>query len=256
MNKTALITGGSRGIGLGIAIQLANEGINLAINGVRDEMEVIDALNKLKSYEVDVVYCKGDISKKADRDDIIDKIKAHFGCLNYLVNNAGVAPKQRNDLLETTEESYDYVMDINLKGPFFLTQKIAAWMLEQQKKIKDYEAGIIVISSISSSVASINRGEYCIAKAGLGMLTSLYAARLGKHSIPVYEIRPGIIHTDMTTPVKDKYDALFAEGLTIQERWGLPHDIGKAAASLIRGDFPYSSGQVFMVDGGLTVQRL
>ena len=256
MNKTALVTGGSRGIGFGIAECLGKDGFDLAINGVRDESGVTEALDKLRSYGTRVVYCQGDISSNESREGIIDRVKAEFGCLHVLVNNAGVAPKERNDILMATEESFDYVVGTNLKGTYFLTQAAANWMVEQREADADYNGCIINVTSVSSTVASVNRGEYCIAKAGLSMVTQLYAARLGEYQIPVYEIRPGVIATDMTSGVKEKYDKMFKEGLAVQSRWGVPEDIGKAAAGLARGDFPYSTGQVIMVDGGMTIQRL
>ena len=256
MNKTALITGGSRGIGFGIAECLAREGFDLAINGVRDERHVKQSLDKLKSYGVQVIYCQGDISSQKSREAIINKVKKEFGQLNVLVNNAGVAPRERNDILVATEESFDFVVDTNLKGTYFLTQLAANWMVEQKKLDTEFEGCLINVTSVSSTVASVNRGEYCIAKAGLSMVTKLYAARLGEYGIPVYEIQPGVIQTDMTAGVQEKYDKLFREGLAVQQRWGLPEDIGKAAAALARGDLPYSTGQVIMVDGGLTLQRL
>ncbi|NJN26996.1 MAG: 3-ketoacyl-ACP reductase [Cyclobacteriaceae bacterium] len=254
--KTALITGGTRGIGFGIATCLAREGFDVAVNGVRDESEVKEALEKLRSFGTKVIYCQGDISKQASRTAIISKMKMEFGQLNVLVNNAGVAPKERNDILVATEESFDYVMGTNLKGTYFFTQEAANWMVQQKKQLVDFKACIINVTSVSSTVASVNRGEYCIAKAGLSMVTRLYAARLGEFDIPVFEIQPGVIHTDMTSGVQEKYDKLFSEGMAIQQRWGLPADVGKAVAALARGDFPYSTGQVIMVDGGMTLQRL
>lgn len=254
--KTALITGGSRGIGFGIAECMAKDGFNLAINGVREESNVSGVLEQLRAHGVKVIYCKGDISSTDSRKNIIDKVKSKFGRLNVMVNNAGVAPKERNDVLLATEDSFDYVIGTNLKGTYFLTQLAANWMVEQKQIDKDFTGCIINVTSVSSTVASTNRGEYCIAKAGLSMVTQLYAARLGEFQIPVYEIRPGIIATDMTSGVKEKYDKMFSEGLAVQKRWGMPEDIGKAAAGLARGDFPYSTGQVIMVDGGLTLQRL
>ena len=256
MKKTALITGGSRGIGFGVAKCLAEEGFDLAINGVRDESNVTEALEELRSYGVKVVYCQGDISSTTSRNSIIEKVKIEYGQLNVLVNNAGVAPKERNDILKATEESFDYVIGTNLKGTYFLTQSAANWMVEQKQSGPEFSGCIINVSSISATVASVNRGEYCVAKAGLSMVTQLFAARLGEFQIPVYEIRPGVIATDMTSGVKEKYDKLIGEGLTVQDRWGFPEDIGKAAAALARGDFPYSTGQVIMVDGGLTLPRL
>jgi NAD(P)-dependent dehydrogenase (short-subunit alcohol dehydrogenase family) len=254
--KTALITGGSRGIGLGIARALAIEGFDVAINGVRDESTVRDVLDELRSFGVKVIYCQGDISDGNSRKAIIEKVREEFGQLNVLVNNAGVAPKERNDILVASEESFDYVVGTNLKGTYFLTQLAANWMLEQKNADPGFEGCIINVTSVSATVASVNRGDYCIAKAGLGMVTQLFAARLGEYQIPVYEIRPGVIATDMTAGVKEKYDKMFREGLAVQNRWGEPDDIGKAAAALSRGDFPYSTGLVIMVDGGLTLQRL
>ena len=256
MKKTALITGGSRGIGFGVAKCLAEEGFDLAINGVRDESNVTEALEELRSYGVKVVYCQGDISSTTSRNSIIEKVKIEYGQLNVLVNNAGVAPKERNDILKATEESFDYVIGTNLKGTYFLTQSATNWMVEQKQSGPEFSGCIINVSSISATVASVNRGEYCVAKAGLSMVTQLFAARLGEFQIPVYEIRPGVIATDMTSGVKEKYDKLIGEGLTVQDRWGFPEDIGKAAAALARGDFPYSTGQVIIVDGGLTLPRL
>lgn len=254
--KTALVTGGSRGIGYGIAECLAKDGFDLAINGVRDASNVQEVLDELRDYGINVIYCQGDISSEESRKSIIDRVKSEFGQLNVMVNNAGVAPKERNDILEATEESFDYVINTNLKGTYFLSQLAANWMVEQKQADETYTGCIINVTSVSSTVASINRGEYCIAKAGLSMVTQLYAARLGDYQIPVYEIRPGVIATDMTSGVKEKYDKMFSEGLAVQKRWGVPEDIGKAAAGLARGDFPYSTGQVIMVDGGMTLQRL
>jgi len=256
LNKTALITGGSRGIGLGIAKALAKENWNLAINGVRAEDKVKESLQSLNTGQNEILYCRGNIESKKDRQQLIQKVLQHFGALNALINNAGVAPIERKDLLEMSEDSYDRVMNINLKGTFFLSQLAAREMLKAKEKNKAFEAAIINISSISATVASINRGQYCISKAGMSMVTQLFAARLGSSAIPVYEIRPGIIATDMTAAVKEKYDTLLHNGLSVQPRWGSPDDVGKAVAGLLRGDFPYSTGQVIMVDGGLTMQRL
>ena len=254
--KVAFITGGTRGIGLGIAQKMAMEGYDLAVNGMRPADMVNEVIASLKANGGDVVYIQGNIGAKEDRDRMLKEIKTHYGQLNVLVNNAGVAPKERRDVLETTEDSYDYVMGINLKGPYFLTQIAASWMVEQKNNDQNWEGCIINVSSISATVASVNRGEYCVSKAGLSMVTQLFAVRLGEHDIPVYEVRPGVTATDMTSGVKEKYDKMIAEGLCVQKRWGLPEDVGKAVASLSRGDFPYSTGQVIMVDGGLTISRL
>lgn len=256
MKKYALITGGSRGIGFGIALELAKAGFNLAINGVRNQKSVQPILDGLKMFGIKVIYAQGDVSKKEDREKIFQTIISEFGRLNVLVNNAGIAPKERKDILEASEESFEYVLDINLKGPYFLTQLFANLMVEKKKEITDFSCCIINISSVSATVASVNRGEYCISKAGIAMATKLWAARLGEFEIPVYEIQPGIIRTDMTSGVIEKYDTLFEQGLSIQKRWGLPEDIGKVAAAMATGMMPYSTGQVVLVDGGMTVQRL
>ena len=256
MKRVALITGGSRGIGFGIATKLAAIGFDLAINGLREENEVEEVLNKLKEFGNDVIYCRGDTSSSGDRESIIAKVKEHYGQLHVLVNNAGIPPKERKDILEATEKSFDEVISVNLKGSYFLTQKVANWMIDQKKNDKEFNGCIINISSISAKVVSVNRGEYCISKAGLSMATQLFAVRLGEFNIPVYEVRPGVIYTDMTAGVKGKYDKLIEEGLCVQQRWGLPEDVGKAVASLANGDFTYSTGQVIMVDGGLTIPRL
>ena len=256
MKKVALVTGGSRGIGLGIARELITLGFDVAINGVRAESAVIDVVTSLRSGGPDVVYCQGDLASSDDRKNIIQKIKDHFGRLNVLVNNAGIAPKERRDILEATEESFDDVINTNLKGNYFLTQLAANWMVSQKKSDPHFTASIINVSSISATVASINRGEYCISKAGISMATQLFAVRLGEYDIPVYEVRPGIISTDMTSGVKEKYDRLIEQGLCVTKRWGYPNDVGKAVGALANGHFPYSTGQVIMVDGGLTIDRL
>jgi NAD(P)-dependent dehydrogenase (short-subunit alcohol dehydrogenase family) len=253
---TALITGGTRGIGFGIAECLAREGYHLAVNGIRPEGDVKDILNALRSFGGNVVYCRGDIGKNEGRQLIVDQAIAHFGRINVLINNAGVAPKVRKDILELDEEGFDFVMDINLRGTFFLSQMVARHMLDQKNENKSFQGCIVSITSVSADVASINRGEYCMAKAGLGMMTKLLATRLGEVDIPVYEVRPGIIETDMTAGVKEKYDKLIDEGLTIQKRWGKPEDIGKIVAALAGGDLPYATGQIIYADGGMNVRRL
>lgn len=254
--KIALVTGGSRGIGFGIAQKLAEAGFDIAINGMRPEQDIAKALEELRGRGVDAIYCQGNIGDGTARQNIIDKVKGHFGQLNVLVNNAGVAPKERKDVLETTEESFDRVLNINLKGSYFLTQLAANWMVEQKKTAPEFEGSIITVSSVSAETVSVDRGEYCISKAGLSMVAQLFAVRLGDFDIPVYEVRPGVIKTDMTAGVQEKYDKMFAEGIAVQRRWGLPEDVGKAVASLANGDFPYSTGQVILVDGGLSINRL
>jgi NAD(P)-dependent dehydrogenase (short-subunit alcohol dehydrogenase family) len=256
MKKVALITGGSRGIGFGIALQLAQNGFDLAVNGMRSATDVEDAISQLKNFGNDVIYCRGNIASSSDRENIIHEVKQYYNKLHVLINNAGVAPKERKDILEATEESFDDVLSTNLKGSYFLMQKAANWMITQKKNDDTFNGCIINVSSISATVASVNRGEYCISKAGLGMATQLFAARLGEFNIPVYEVRPGIIYTDMTAGVKEKYDKLIEEGLCVQKRWGMPEDVGKVVASLANGNFMYSTGQVIMVDGGMTIPRL
>jgi 3-oxoacyl-[acyl-carrier protein] reductase len=255
MRRVALITGGSRGIGLGIAKELAQNNFDLAINGTRAKDEVEDVLQELKNFGVDVFYCRGNISSGDDRKNILHQLKEHFGKLHVLVNNAGIAPKERKDVLEATEESFDDVLSVNLKGPYFLMQHTANWMIAQKKNDEAFKGCIINITSVSATAASVNRGEYCISKAGLSMGTQLFAVRLGEFDIPVFEVQPGVIHTDMTSSVKEKYDKMIEAGLCLQKRWGEPQDVGKVVASLAKGDFMYSTGQIFMVDGGLTVLR-
>jgi 3-oxoacyl-[acyl-carrier protein] reductase len=256
MKTIALVTGGSRGIGLGITKCLAADGCDVAVCGVREQSAVEDVLDELQALGADVLYCQADVADPQARDRMLAEIKHHFGRLNVLVNNAGVAPKVRADVLEATEESFERVMRINLQGPYFLTQAVANWMIEQRQENEDFEGCIVNISSISASVASPSRGEYCISKAGLSMATKLWAVRLGEYDIPVYEVQPGVIKTDMTRPVEEKYDSLIDQGLLVQSRWGFPEDVGQAVAMLVRGDLRYATGQVLMVDGGLTLPRL
>lgn len=252
MKRTALVTGGGRGIGAGIVDKLAAEGWNVAFCGRKEAGAFADRCRELQErYGVKAVYFQSDVSSATDREQLLDGILAEFGSLEALVNNAGVAPLVRADLLEMTEESFDRVMRINLKGPFFLTQRVGRYFAEN--KI----AGTIVnIGSISATVASISRGEYCLSKAGVAMATKLFAVKMAEFGVPVYEIRPGVISSDMTSVVKEKYDKLIADGLTLQPRWGVPADIGKAVAMLLRGDLAYSTGQVIKVDGGMEIGRL
>jgi NAD(P)-dependent dehydrogenase (short-subunit alcohol dehydrogenase family) len=256
MKPTALITGGSRGIGLGIATELAKARFNLIINGVREQIEVQPILDGLKMFGVEVIYAQGDVSKKGDRQRIFDTVVSKFGSLNVLVNNAGIAPRERKDILDATEDIFDEVLTTNLKGPYFLTQLFANHIVQQKKLNPEFHGCIINVSSVSATVASVNRGEYCISKAGIAMATKLWAARLGEFDIPVYEIQPGVIKTDMTAGVTEKYNKLFEQGISIQKRWGTPEDVGKVAAAMATGMMPYSTGQVVVVDGGMTVQRL
>lgn len=256
MKRTALITGGTRGIGLGIAKSLAAKGYDLAVNGVRKKEEVEDVLGLLASLGASVIYCPGDVGNAADRQRIVATAWQELGRIDVLVNNAGVAPRKRVDILELDEEGFDYVVNINLKGTFFLSQLVAQRMVSQRRADPEYKPCIITITSVSASVASTNRGEYCMAKAGLAMMTKLFAARLGEENIPVYEIRPGIIETDMTAAVKEKYDKLIEGGLTVEKRWGTPADIGAIVLVLAEGGIPYSTGQVIHADGGMGIRRL
>ena len=254
--RVALVTGGARGIGLAIASHLAHDGFDLALCGSRSADLAADAVRSLREHGGEVVYEACDIGDRAARAALVEGIRKRFGHLHVLVNNAGVAPLQRRDLLEATEESFERVLRINLQAPYFLTQTVARWMIEQRRADRAYRAAVINISSVSARAASVQRGEYCVSKAGLSMATQLWAARLGEWDIPVYEVRPGIVHTDMTAPAKAKYDRLIAEGLLVQPRWGEPEDVGRAVSVLARGELPYSTGQILMIDGGLSLRRL
>jgi 3-oxoacyl-[acyl-carrier protein] reductase len=254
--RVALVTGGTRGIGLGCAKALADEGWDLAICGVRAEAEVEPFLSTICSSDIEVFYIRADIADDDTAELLISSVQTRFGRLDLLVNNAGVAPAQRKDILEASRESFDRLIRINLRGPYFLTQSAARYMREQKGTYPDRECCIVFITSISAAVASVNRGDYCISKAGLSMASLLWATRLAEDGIPVFEVRPGIVRTDMTEVVATKYDSLINRGLTLQRRWGTPEDVGKAVVMLASGDLPYSTGQVIMVDGGLTVRRL
>ena len=257
MGRVALVTGGARGIGYGVSCALAREGFDLAVCGTRPAEEVAPALAALRALGARADYCRADISRAEDRAALMERVRAGFGALHLVVNNAGVAPEVRTDLLEATEASFERVLRINLQGPYFLTQAAARWMIAQRQADPAFAGCIVNIGSVSADTASVNRGEYCVSKAGVTMMTRLFASRLGEFGIPVYEVRPGIIHSDMTEQVKAKYDAKIAESdLLIQKRWGEPEDVGRAVAMLARGDLPYSTGQVLCVDGGLSVRRL
>ena len=259
MNPTALITGASRGIGRGIALALAKSGTHdLVINYAGNEA----AANECRALCLDAgagriraEICQGDISIAGDRARILDFVRSSSGRLDLLVNNAGVAPNVRADLLDAGEESFDRLISINLKGPYFLTQAAAKWMIGCPP-LADFPRAVVNVTSISAYTASVNRGDYCIAKAGLSMMTKLFAARLAEYGIGVYEIRPGVIETDMTGAVKEKYDKLFAGGLTPINRWGRPEDIGRAVTAVASGAFPYSTGEVINVDGGFHLRVL
>jgi len=249
----ALVTGAARGIGKAIAIELARNGHDVAI------LDVLDADETTKAVESEgrrALTIKADVTKMAAPRKALQQIESRFGRLDVLVNNAGVAPKVRADILQASEESYDHVMNINLKGPYFLTQAVANWMIRQRSQRPDAWLCIVNISSISAYTASPSRGEYCLSKAGVSMATKLWAARLAEYGIGVYEIRPGIIATDMTATVKEKYDKLIGEGLTPIRRWGQPEDIARIVAACAEGRLKYSTGEVINVDGGFHLRIL
>jgi 3-oxoacyl-[acyl-carrier protein] reductase len=250
----ALVTGSARGIGLGIAEKLAQNGFDLVIDDVHGEAE--EVLFNLHKLGADAIYVQADISDANSRHRLLHEIKTCFGRLDMLVNNAGVAPKVRMDILQASEESFDRVMTINLKGPYFLTQGVAAWMIDQKKAFPERNYRIVNISSISAYTSSPGRGEYCLSKAGISMMTKLYADRLAEFGIGVYEIQPGIISTDMTTAVKEKYDTMIEAGLLPIKRWGRPEDIANAVVGIASGFVDYTTGQVINVDGGFHLRRL
>jgi 3-oxoacyl-[acyl-carrier protein] reductase len=267
MNPVALITGASRGIGRGIALELAKLGYDLVINYARNAeaakktaKDCIAAARKA-GRTIRAEICQADISKSPGRRKLVEFTRSTFGWISLLVNNAGVAPDVRADILEASEQSFDRLMAINVKGPYFLTQQVGKWMIEQVCSPQPAARApirlkIITITSISAYTASTNRGDYCVSKAALSMLTPLFATRLAANGINVYEIRPGIIATDMTGPVKEKYDRLIADGLTPIQRWGTPEDVGRAVAAVASDAFPFSTGEVINVDGGFHLRRL
>jgi NAD(P)-dependent dehydrogenase (short-subunit alcohol dehydrogenase family) len=256
VRPAALVTGGTRGIGLGIARALAASGFDLALCGRREEADVAPVLDELRAAGAAVAYLRADVGAADDRERLVAGVRERLGRLHVLVNNAGVAAAARVDLLEAGEESFERLLRVNLQGPYFLTQAVARWMLEQRRADGAWEGAIVNVTSVSATVASTDRGEYCVSKAGLAMATRLWAARLAGERIPVYEVRPGVIRTDMTAGVAEKYDRLIAEGLVPQGRWGTPEDVGRVVACLARGQAPYSTGAVVVVDGGLTIPRL
>jgi 3-oxoacyl-[acyl-carrier protein] reductase len=259
----AIVTGASRGIGKGIAKELASLGYNLVINhfdfsadGKPDESKGVQAQKEIKALGAACEVLRCDISSAADRNALVALARGTFGRCDMLVNNAGVAPSKRMDLLEATEESFDRVMGINLKGPYFLTQLVANWMIEQKKAHPERALRIVNTSSVSAYTSSPARGEYCLSKAAVSMMTALYADRLAEYGIGVFETRPGIIATDMTSVVKEKYDKLIAEGLTPIKRWGQPEDVARVVGAIAEGRLDFSTGQVINVDGGFHLRRL
>lgn len=253
----AVVTGASRGIGKAITISLASEGFDIAAIARSVDSEGMEILgHEIEKRKVEFFPIGLDISCTGCQKEVVQNILDRYGRIDFLVNNAGVGPLQRKDLLEMTEESYNRVMNINLKGPFFFAQKIAKEMLWLKHQIQDYKPVIVFITSVSATLSSINRAEYCISKAGLSMASTIFSDRLSKDNIRVFEVRPGVIQTDMTNKVKDKYDKMIGEGLVPQNRWGFPEDIAKAVASIARGDWDFSTGMIFEISGGLNIHKL
>jgi len=253
----AVVTGASRGIGRAVTLSLAQEGYDIAAIARSLDSEGMETLGPEVEKLGAAFFPIGlDISCTVCHKEVVANILERYGRIDFLVNNAGVAPLHRNDVLELTEESYDRVMNINLKGPVFFAQKIAREMIWLKQMIQDYKPRIVFISSVSAVMSSTNRAEYCISKAGISMASLVFADRLSEDGILVFEVRPGLIQTDMTARVKDKYDRMIAEGVIPQKRWGMPEDIGKAVASLARGDWEFSAGSVFEISGGLNIRSL
>ena len=265
MTKAALITGAGRGIGRGIALALATSskegapGWSVVINYRSNAAAAAQTAELVREAGSDALVVQADVGAAADRARLVQAAVERFGRIDLLVNNAGMGPRTRMDILETTAASYDEVMNVNLKGPFFLTQLVARTMLERLETAAHADSDapqIINIGSISAYTSSPARGEYCISKAGVAMMTTLFADRLAESGINVYEVRPGIVETDMTSGVQEKYDKLIGDGLTPIRRWGQPEDVGKAVVALAEGMFPFSTGEVLNVDGGFHMHRL
>jgi 3-oxoacyl-[acyl-carrier protein] reductase len=256
-----LVTGSSRGLGRGIALKLSEDGYSVAVNFVANAAAAQKTLddchqNKIKA-EQKFVAVQADIAQKNDRKNLIEDVLHQFGRLDALVNNAGIAPQGRTDILDADETSFEEIIRINLQGPYFLTQQVAKyWLAKKPKPLLTAGFTVIFISSVSADAASTNRGEYCISKAGLSMASRLWATRLAGSNIHVFELRPGIMQTDMTAVVREKYDHLIADGLVPMPRWGTAEDVGLAAASLLAGNFPFSTGSIIDVDGGFHIKRL
>ncbi|WP_422772430.1 3-ketoacyl-ACP reductase [Plantactinospora sp. WMMC1484] len=253
----AIVTGGSRGIGRGVVLALAGAGYDLVVNYASNAEAAAQVGKEVESRGGRPHLVRADVSRPDDRRRLVDETTSAFGRIDLLVSNAGVAPNVRADLLEAGEESFDRLVEINLKGPYFLIQLVANTMIAQQAEGRTARPKIVVISSISAYTASVNRGDYCVTKAGLAMTAQLYAARLAEHGINVYEIRPGIVETDMTGPVKARYDDLILnQGLTPIRRWGQPEDVGRAVVAVATDLLPFSTGQVIDVDGGFHLRTL
>jgi NAD(P)-dependent dehydrogenase (short-subunit alcohol dehydrogenase family) len=255
----SLVTGAGRGIGRGVAVELAKLGHAVVVNYAGNANAAEECLRLVREAGGDGITARADVSVSADRERLVQETLAAYGRIDLLVNNAGVAPSVRADLLEASEESFDRLISVNLKGPYFLTQIVARRMIEQAQRGDVNAFGlprIVTITSVSAYAASVNRGDYCVAKAGLAMMTALYAARLAEYGVNVYEVRPGVIATDMTEGVKEKYDRMIEQGAWPIRRWGQPEDIGRAVAAIARGDFPYSTGEVINIDGGFHLRTL
>lgn len=253
--RVALVTGSGRGLGRGIALALAGVGWNVVIND-RGHGDAVGVAARIEEQGRRALVVQADVSQLRERDRLVDAVMEHFGRLDMLVNNAGIGPRERLNVLDVGEESFDEVLAINLKGPFFLCQRVAKLMIELVKQRRIEQPLIVNIGSISAYTSSPSRGEYCVSKAGLSMVTSLFADQLAPHGINVYEIRPGIMQTDLTEAVRDKYDALIAQGITPIQRWGQPDDVGRAVVAIAEGYFPFSTGEVINVDGGFHLRRL
>ena len=263
MNRVAIITGASRGIGRGIAVELASIGFDVVVNyagnqeAAKETAAACEAAGQARGHKTRAEICQGDVGVDADRRGLIDFTRKTFGRLDLMVNNAGITSIGRSDILAATEENFDKLMAINLKGPFFMSQLAANWMIEQRQELGDaFQPKIITISSISAYAVSTNRADYCMAKAALGMMTKLYATRLADEGILVYEVCPGVIESDMTAPVRAKYDQAIEDGLSPIRRWGRPDDVGRAVTALAQDSFPFSTGEVINVDGGFHIRRL
>lgn len=255
MGKTAVITGGARGIGWAITKKLAKDGYDTAIVGSSNYSRYVESIEELKDYGIKYKYYQCDIGDRESRNHTVQRIVADFGEIHVLVNNAGVAPLSRSDLLDMTEESYDRVVGTNTKGTLFFTQAVARQMKKQE--MNGAKRGTIInISSCSAEVVSVNRGEYCISKAGISMITKLFAERLAEYGILVHEVRPGVIATDMTKTVKEKYDQLIQSGKFPIARWGQPEDVANAVSALAGETFLYSTGNYIDVDGGYHIKTL
>jgi NAD(P)-dependent dehydrogenase (short-subunit alcohol dehydrogenase family) len=252
MTPVALITGGSRGIGRGICVELARHGFAVAINYAGNE-DAARETQRLLGGQVESLLCRADVGDAVQREALVNQVLARWDRIDVLVNNAGITSVGRRDLLEATEASWDQVLGVNLKGPFFLCQRVAREMIARRDRLRD--PALVNISSVSAYALSLNRGDYCVSKAGLGMVTQLFAARLADHGIRVYEVRPGIIESDMTAGGRERYSRLIEEGLTPIRRWGTPEDVGRAVAALAGGALPFSTGDVVNIDGGFHVRR-